>query len=98
MSGLAEQLGDLGTMIGLLKAIITGVSAGVVALVGIYMRQKKHTDSQIRTERWVAAIGETVFYLVEAHNHLHPEAKIDTKRFAKLLFDIGIRRTAPDEG
>jgi len=85
-------------MIGLLKAIITGVCAGTVALVGIYMRQKRHTDSQIRTERWIAAIGETVFYLVEAHNHLHPEAQVDTKRFAKLLFDIGIRRTSQNEG
>jgi uncharacterized membrane-anchored protein len=98
MDNLMDHLGELATFIGLVKAIITGVAAGTVALVGFYMRQKAATNSQIRTERWVALIGETVWYLVEAHNHLHPEAKLDTKRFARLLFDIGVRRTPPDEG
>lgn len=76
-----------------MKAVIVGSLAGIGAFAGFYWKQKRISDSQIRTERWVAMIGEIVFHLVESHNNLHPEARVDTRRFANLLFSIGVRQT-----
>lgn len=94
-----DSLSQILSIAGAVKILLTGVIAGCVAFAGVYWRQRNLTNSQIRTERWIALIGETVYFLVESHNHMHPEAKIDTTRFARLLFSVGVQRTPPqDEG
>ena len=80
-----------------LKVIVSGMVAGAIAYIGIYWREKKRIEIQVRTERSIAMLLRVTHLLVEAHDHLHPEAQIGTAAFIDLLVGAGVRAKAPHE-